>query len=116
MSEVDLEAMLELNLNLNLALTKRLSEKDKLIHSLANELIDASEMVAWWGNEASTYAQDKHGLDVDVMIIKDVAQSALDSITDKGEKDAEIAIKNRIEAENRNKAFMADLADSEGSF
>jgi len=116
MCEVDIAVVLQQQILANLALERRLIEKDKLIHSLANELIDASEMVAWWGNEASTYAQDKHGLDVDVMIIKDVAQSALDSITDKGEKDAEITIKKRIEAENRNKAFMADLADSEGSF
>jgi len=97
-------------------MTEMLSEKDKVIHSLAHDLVLASEYIEDWGTYVDPYFKEKHDLKGDVKKFKDIALSALNSITDKGEKDAEIAIKNRIEAENRNKAFMADLADSEGSF
>jgi len=74
-TSVDLEAMLETQIKANLALTESLSEKDKLIHSLAHDLIDASEDFECYdgSNQAEIY--------------KNIAQSALDSITDKGEKD-----------------------------
>jgi len=60
-------SMLQIN-----ELTRRLSEKDKLIRSLANGLIEASEDI---------FCQDTK----DEFEAK--AREALDSITDKGEKE-----------------------------
>ena len=80
---VDLEAILEIQVKANLALIKMLSEKDKLIHSLAHDLIAASECIDYVGS----YYTTENKLNGMLKKYKVIAQSALDSITDKGEKD-----------------------------
>jgi len=68
--------MLNQQIYSNSMLTKRLSEKDILIHSLAHDLIEASSCIESWSEGIGEYYK-----------FKDIAQSALDSITNKGEKE-----------------------------
>ena len=77
-TSVDLEAMLETQIKANLKLTKRLSEKDKLIHSLAYDLINCSQSVE---------LASKPFFNKDALKYRTIGKKALDSITDKGEKD-----------------------------
>ena len=85
-TEFEIEEMLNQQIYSNSMLTKRLSEKDKVIHSLAHDLVLASEYIEDWGTYVDPYFKEKHDLKGDVKKFKDIALSALNSITDKGEK------------------------------
>jgi len=64
--------------------TKRLiDEKDRLIHSLAHDLIEASKDLEYWIQD-KTYCHTEGYKQVDRYEAK--AKDALNSVTDKGEK------------------------------
>ena len=62
--------MLETQIRANLKLTKRLIEKDSVIHSLAHALLECSQCMEDMGRDSQNII---------------LAEDALDSITDKGE-------------------------------
>ena len=78
MCEVDLALALQQQIRKALDLAEKLREKDKLIHSIAHDLIKLSKIL----NSDSIFIEH----DV-ITEMRSLANNALDSITDKGEKD-----------------------------
>jgi len=74
----ELEEMLEIQIKANLVLTKRLSEKDRVIHDLAYDLINCSQSVE---------LASKPFFNKDALKYRTIGKKALASITDKGTLD-----------------------------